>query len=270
MARITEFHVGHCTHPSCMALKGSGLARRCFPSRAYLIETRRGLILWDTGYAERFHAATAHGIYRLYAWVTPVSFAHHEALRGQLEARGIDADDIRTLVLSHFHADHFAGVRDFPRARLVCAQAGWHAVRGLSGLAAVRRAFVPSLLPNDVESRLDFVERHVSVTLPATLAPFTSAYDIDGSGELLAVALPGHAIGHIGAFVSTCDGWTLLASDAAWSAESYRELRGPSELSFLVQHDRRAYYQTLHRLNALYRSGGARIRLTHEAPGVQS
>ena len=63
MASITAFRVGHCTHPSCMVLKGSGLASRCFPSRAYLIETRAGLYLWDTGYAEHFRAATSKGVY---------------------------------------------------------------------------------------------------------------------------------------------------------------------------------------------------------------
>lgn len=67
MASITAFRVGHCTHPSCMVLKGSGLASRCFPSRAYLIATRAGLYLWDTGYAEHFRAATSKGVYRMYA-----------------------------------------------------------------------------------------------------------------------------------------------------------------------------------------------------------
>ena len=86
MARITAFRVGHCTHPSCMVLKGSGLASRCFPSRAYLIETRAGLYLWDTGYAEHFRAATSKGVYRMYAWVTPIFFDENESLQGQLRA----------------------------------------------------------------------------------------------------------------------------------------------------------------------------------------
>jgi glyoxylase-like metal-dependent hydrolase (beta-lactamase superfamily II) len=264
MARITAFRVGHCSHPSCMALKGSGLQSLCFPSRAYLIETRNGLYLWDTGYADHFRQATAGGINRLYAWVTPVSFEPRESLRGQLRDYGVDPDDIHTLLLSHFHADHIAGMRDFPRARLMCSQPGWDAVRRLSGVAALRQAFLPQLLPADVEARMGFVESRPATALPAQLQPFTAGRDVSGCGEIFVVDLPGHARGHIGAFVRGQQGWTLLASDAAWQAQSYQELRGPSELSFVIQHRRASYYETLRKLHALHLGGQAQIRLTHE------
>ena len=265
MAKVTAFRVGHCTHPSCMVLKGSGLQGRCFPSRAYLIETRQGLMLWDTGYADRFREATSRGIYRLYALITPVSFDAHESLQGQLNACGVQPGDIHTIVLSHFHADHMAGLRDFPRARLLASSAGWESVRKLSGFAAVRQAFVPALLPPDIEARLQFVEGIAQSGLPTVLAPFTSGRDITRGGEVFVVDLPGHAAGHLGAFVHGDQGWTLLASDAAWVAESYEQLRGPSELSFLVQHQRKAYYQTLHKLHALHSGSKVSIRLTHES-----
>lgn len=267
MARLHTFRVGHCTHPACMALKGAGLASRCFPSRAYLIETSHGPVLWDTGYAERFHAATSQGIYRLYPLITPVHFGPDEALVGQLKTLGLSAGDVRTVVMSHFHADHIAGIRDFPAARLLASGTGWAAVRGLSGLQAVRQAFVPALLPPDVEARLDFVEQLPRVVLPPECQPFTEGFDVTGSGEVLIVELPGHAVGHLGAFVREEGGWTLLASDAAWADESYRTLRGPSELSFLIQHNRAAYYRTLRQLHTLHQGGQVTIHLTHEAPG---
>jgi glyoxylase-like metal-dependent hydrolase (beta-lactamase superfamily II) len=248
-----------------MVLKGSGLQSQCFPSRAYLIETLQGLYLWDTGYSEHFRDATSTGAYRLYPLVTPVSFGAHDSLRGQLKAFGVQPDDIHTLVLSHFHADHIAGMRDFPNARLLSAAAGWEAVRKLSGLAAVRQAFVPGLIPADIEARLEFVEGKPAKALPAELAPFESGWDITGNGELMVVSLPGHVLGHLGAFVLGDQGWTLLASDAAWLAESYEQMRGPSELSFLIQHNRKAYYQTLGKLHALHKSGKVPIRLTHES-----
>lgn len=265
MAKLTTFRVGHCTHPSCMVLKGSGLASRCFPSRAYLVETRAGPVLWDTGYADRFREATSQGIYRLYSMVTPMYLGAHESLPGQLKALGIAPADIAMLVISHFHADHMAGLRDFPSARVLASAAGWQSVQGLSGFAAVRQAFVPSLMPDDMAARLEFAESFAEVSLPAALAPFTMGRDITGTGELFIVELPGHAAGHLGAFVLGDDGWTLLASDAGWAAESYQQLRGPSELTFLIQHQRAAYYDTLRKLHALHRGGGASIRLTHES-----
>ena len=263
MAKLTAFRVGHCSHPSCMVLKGSGMQSLCFPSRAYLIETARGLYLWDTGYADRFREATGKGVYRLYAWVTPVQFTPEESLHGQLRAHGVDPKDVDTLVLSHFHADHIAGMRDFPAARLLCSRPGWDAVRSLSGFGAVRQAFIPELVPPDIEARLGFVESVDASALPAALAPFTHGRQLAG-GEIMIVDLPGHAPGHIGAFVSTDQGWVLLASDAAWVAQSYQQLRGPSELSFIIQHDRSTYYDTLRKLHALHLGGQADIRLTHQ------
>lgn len=264
MARIKTFRVGHCTHPSCMVLKGSGFASRCFPSHAYLIETARGNYLWDTGYAEHFRTATAKGVYRLYAWLTPVYFDERESLTAQLRASGFGPNDIHAVVLSHFHADHVSGLRDLPKARVLCSLEGWNAVRRLSGFNAVRQGFVPELLPDDIESRLSFVESHAERALPAELAPFTHGWDLTGTGEIIVVNLPGHAAGHIGAFVAGDHGWTLLAGDAAWVGENYQQLRGPSELSFLIQHDRAAYYDTLNRLHRLHQSGTAQIRIAHE------
>jgi glyoxylase-like metal-dependent hydrolase (beta-lactamase superfamily II) len=266
MAKLHVFRVGHCTHPACMALKGAGLGSRCFPSRAYLIETRQGPVVWDTGYAERFHDATAQGIYRLYPLITPVYFDPQESLVNQLRTLGLAAHDVKTLVMSHFHADHIAGVRDFPSAQLLASGAGWSAVRGLHGLQAVRQAFIPALLPPDIEQRLSFVEGLPVVKLPPECLPFTEGFDVTGDGEMLIVALPGHAVGHLGAFVRQDSGWTLLASDAAWATDCYRSLRGPSELSFLIQHNRAAYYRTLHQLHMLHQAGHVRIELTHEEP----
>jgi glyoxylase-like metal-dependent hydrolase (beta-lactamase superfamily II) len=247
-----------------MVLKGSGFKSRCFPSRAYLIETRNGFLLWDTGYADHFRDATAKGVYRLYAMVTPVSLDAHESLQGQLRAFGVQPSEIDTLILSHFHGDHVAGMRDFPAARLLSSAAAWESVRRLSGFSAVREGFLPALLPPDIAERLTFVDSLPSAPLPGALQPFTHGRDVSGSGEVFVVDLPGHVAGHLGAFVLEEKGWTLLATDAAWVPESYQQLRGPSELTFLIQHNRAQYYETLGKLHALHRSGNASIRITHE------
>lgn len=167
MAKLTAFLVGHCTHPSCMVLKGSGLATRCYPSRAYLIGTRAGLLLWDTGYAERFMSETRKGVFRLYRAVAPVTFQPEHALAHRRSAGG--------------------------SASRPCA-------RPPGRVRAGRRWLDPA----GIGRRLD--------------------------------------------------------------PEAYIELRGPSELSFLIRDDRRAYYQTLASLHRLYRAGAARIELTHASP----
>lgn len=264
MARIHTFEVGYCTHPACVALRGAGLATRRFPARAYLLETRSGCYLWDTGYSDQFQAQ-AKGIYQAYGWVTPVHYQHkHEHLVRQLAARGLAPKDLRGVLISHFHADHVAGLSDYPDVPLYASAVAVNAIRGLTGLQALFKAFIPGLLPKDFESRLRLFEKSNAQLLPAILQPFLAGWPVDPLGEIFVVPLPGHAEGHVGAFVLTDYGWELLAADAAWAPEAYQELRGPSELSFIIQHNRKDYYATLNNLQALHRNAAARIHLSHE------
>lgn len=265
MAKLTTFEVGYCRHPGCMALKGAAWKSCRFPARAWLIEAKGRRWLWDTGYAEHFERYTRRGLSRFYALTTPVHFDPAEALVHQLAQQGLRPSDIQGLIVSHFHGDHIAGLRDFPNIPAICSAEAWQSTRGLTGFAALKRAFIPELIPNDFDHTLSFMEAFDTVALPPELAPFTHAYALPGSHrEVLLVPLPGHAAGHIGAFVQTQQGWTLLASDAAWSPTSYREPRGPSRLAHLIMDDTAAYYRTLDRLHQLHKGGQVNILLCHE------
>jgi glyoxylase-like metal-dependent hydrolase (beta-lactamase superfamily II) len=265
MATITVFEAGWCTHMACVALKGAGFARCRFPSRAYLIQTARGRWLWDTGYAQRFIDSTSSGIFALYGRITPVHFDARTAVAVQLREHGVRPSDLTAVVLSHFHGDHIAGLRDFAGVPTWLSGNGWNATRTLRGVSALRKGFVPALIPEDFESSVVPIEQFVLTALPSTLAPFAHGYAAPGAdGELFFVPLPGHAAGHIGAFVSTDDGWVLLAADAAWSPRSYRELRGPSRLAHIIMDNATDYHRTLGDLHQLDRAGHVKICLTHE------
>lgn len=265
MARITTFEAGYCTHIACMALKGAGWKVCKFPARSWLLSVGDQHWLWDTGYAEWFERATRQGVFHLYRRITPVHFDPREAMVAQLAAIGLRPGDLQAVLLSHFHGDHMAGLKDFPGTPIGCSQQGWLQTRHLQGVAALRQAFVPDLVPTDIDTRLRFFEQFPQVALDPVLQPFTQGYALPGSqGDIVLVPLPGHAAGHFGAFVRSETGWVLLASDAAWSPTSYQELRGPSALAQVVMDHPPAYYQTLHQLHQLWRSGGAEIRLSHE------
>ncbi|XBS70009.1 MBL fold metallo-hydrolase [Acerihabitans sp. KWT182] len=265
MASITSFKVGYCLHPGCMALKGAGWQVCKFPARAWLLETQGKRWLWDTGYADHFEYYTSRGIYRLYNKITPVCFNSGDALFRQLKRQGISTKDIQGLIISHFHGDHIAGLRDFRDVPSICSAIGWKKCRALRGLAALKRAFVPDLIPEDFEIGLRFMEHFERIALPAECAPFAQGFALpDSRHEIIMVPLPGHAFGHIGAFVQTDIGWVLLASDAAWSPVSYQRLQGPSRLAHWIMDDVTAYYHTLMRLHQLYLRGQTEIRLCHE------
>lgn len=265
MATITVFEAGSCTHMGCMALRGAGMAICRFPARAYLIENAAGRWLWDTGYASHFLDHTRDGLFAWYRRITPVQFDGSQAIAMQLRSRGVSVADLNAVILSHFHGDHIAGLRDLRGSPVWLLGRGWDATRCLRGIGALRKGFVPGLIPPDFEAACVPIESFECVALPASLAPFREAYQAPGAlGEILIVDLPGHAAGHVGAFIATDDGWVLLASDAAWSPVSYRERVGPSRIAHAVMDDPGAYYESLGKLHALYRADSARILLTHE------
>ncbi|MBP6345099.1 MAG: MBL fold metallo-hydrolase [Neisseriaceae bacterium] len=265
MATMTEFIAGHCTHAACMAVRGAGLQSCAFPAKTYLLSANQRHWLWDTGYAQHFMDATASGLFALYRRVTPVYFESSQAIVSQLRQRGIQARDLSGVILSHFHGDHIAGLKDFPDVPLIASGQGWAQTQYLRGWRALQKGFVPELMPSDAAQRLWPMESGEVVALPPELYPFTTGYAVPGSNkELILVDLPGHAAGHIGAFVCTDDGWHLLAADAAWDVANFREGRLPSPLTRLIMADHGQYVATLGQLRLLDAGGQVQIHLSHD------
>jgi len=240
-----------------MTRRGAHWKPARFPSGfALVVHRTHGPVLFDTGYAARFANATERFPERLYRWLTPVTLPAGRSAADQLNALGIAANVVRAVVVSHFHADHVAGLRDFPNASVVCSRAAWESVRGLGGLRAVRNGFLRALLPDDVERRLAFVdERPVVAAAIAGLQGFVPLHDLFGDGSAITVALPGHAVGQIGLFVpETPDGAMLLAADAAWSEEAYEDaLAPPPAITTRLLGETARYRSTLRSLARLRR-----------------
>ena len=265
MAKITLFKAGYCTHLACIAIRGAQAKTCQFPAQTALIEAHGRYWLWDTGYANHFFDATRIGVYALYPKVTPVYFDSNESMLAQLQAQGLRPQDLSGVILSHFHGDHIAGAKDFAKTPFICSNEGWRKMRPLKGISAVRKGYIPELLPPDFANQTQFIEQFLQIDLPVELAPFTQGYVLPNSQqEVIFVPLPGHAAGQIGAFVQTDDGWLLLAADAAWSKVNFQG-KPPSRLAHLLMDDTRAFYQTLEKLATLHRNG-VQIILSHEPP----
>lgn len=116
---------------------------------------------------------------RLYRSVTPVYFEGKDALVNQLANNGIKPTDINGIILSHFHGDHIAGLRDFPGLPIICSGDDWTKTRGLSGFSALKNAFVRGLIPEDFEQRTFFYESFEQVSLPAELQILCNGYTVN-------------------------------------------------------------------------------------------
>lgn len=231
---------GHTTAPEGAGIGGgSWFHRVMFQATAVLLQhPRLGPVLFDTSYAPRFLDETRRWPGILYGLVTPVKLSPLGSLVEQLAARGIAAKDVRHIFISHFHGDHVAGLRDFPQATFYSSETAWRAVESLRGFSAVRHGFLPGLLPEDFAQRVRFIE---------------PGGDVFGDGSARALALPGHATGQMGLWFRDDQGRdVLLAADACWLSEAYRQNRMPHAITRAL-HDWDAYANTLAKLHELHR-----------------
>jgi len=254
--KLSLLKIGYCRHPEAIVLRGGKWSPCEFPAICALIEhPTRGYMLYDTGYSAHFFEETQPFPYRLYRWITPVHLKTNETLIFQLQQRGITAAEIQTIFISHFHADHIAGLRDFPNAQFICLQSGFEAIKTRQGFSALLNAFVPGLLPHDFQARLQFVETTRPISLNTALAPFSYGYDIFSDGSLIAVELPGHASGQMGLILANEQGQThFLIADACWHSQAYQFNRPPHWLAHLITADKKAYLTTLQQLHRLYQN----------------
>lgn len=209
-------------------------------------------MLFDTGYSDAFFQATRPFPERLYRWLTPVELPPEQRLLDQLRQRGFEAHDVSHVFLSHLHADHMAGLGDFPRARVTVMRAEVDAMGNDSRIGRLRRGYLRTLLPPDFMTRLSYVEDARSVTLAASMRPFTEGFDLLDDGTLIAVPLPGHTPGQIGLLLTMADDLPVfLVADACWSLDAVKLGRPPSRIASMLFSNRREYLDTFEALRRL-------------------
>lgn len=268
MVELELVVAGHCIGPERLMRGRGGWRRVEFPSSVAVVRhPSGGVLLFDTGYAPRFAERTTRWPYRLYRMLLPVTCRPEDALLAQLATRRVPPRQVSTIVLSHLHGDHVAGLLDFPGSRIVLGPgalpAGW---RGRSAWANAAHGFVPGLLPADLERR----------TVPATTLPvrptglggrLRNGYDLTGDGEVMVLPLPGHTAGHLGMWLPGVgpDG-VLLAGDACWNRRAFTHGELPHPLVLRAMHDPGGYRGAIAELARLHRSRPGLIIVPSHCP----
>ena len=240
--RFFLLDTGYCTASEHIVISGGARRRiNCHSLVALLHHPEYGYFLWDTGYAPRMIDATRRLPFRLYRYATPLHLYDDLAVVNQLDRYNLRAEDIKHVILSHFHADHVAGLLDFPDATIVAHHSAYADFTARRGLNAVRRAYIPALVPSDFHSRARLLPHFTGPPLEGLGA----TYDLWGDESVRLVELPGHARGQIGMLVRSDEGMVFFVADACWLRRSVTEQRPPSPLTRLFVDDYRALRQTL-------------------------
>lgn len=256
--RLDLLTAGWTVHPAGVARRGAGRDPVRFPALVGVVQHPAGVVLFDTGYAPRVQEAVSHGIDRAYGALLPVHVTPTETAAAQLGARGIKADDVAFVVLSHLHADHVGGLKDFPRARVVVPPGSVASARSRRGLGRLRRGLLPALVPSDVGAACCAGAGHDVAPAPdrlldpaslprardADLAPLPTGRDLFGDGSLVVVPLPGHSAGHLGLLVRSTGRDVLLVGDAVWDLRTATHGELPHPVARVATADWRQYRGT--------------------------
>jgi len=226
---------GFCTQKAKFAEADAPFSKIIFPTTSAIIEhPKHGPVLFDTGYSPYFYEATKYFPEKIYALLTPVTTSDEETVAAKIKKLNYDPSDIRYIILSHFHADHIGGAKLFPNARFICRKNAYDSLKSRSRLSALASGFLPFLLPNNFEHRVDYIENMTSVATNNVYSVLGQTYDIFKDGSIQLVDLPGHATGQIGALIESDQGPLFLVADACWSERNYKENVLPHPLAHLI------------------------------------
>lgn len=242
--------VGYCSHPECMAARGSSFKNKKFPSLVGLIKHQKyGYILYDTGYSQEFFNETKRFPEKIYSLITPISYDKTDCLLSQLKNLKIYQEDISYIIISHFHADHVSGLNNFKKAKFVFFEQDLKNLISKNKIAQISNAFLNGLIPLNIWENKISIENLMKTNI--NLEMFQNAFDLFGDDSLKIINLPGHTNFQAGLYFSVQDKKYFFIADAAWSIDYLKEDRRPGFLANIFFNNKTQYYKTWDNLRLL-------------------
>ena len=214
-----------------------------------ILHPTMGWILYDTGYTTRFYDATENYPNKIYANATKVEVTEVDEVKNQLKKMGISPSDIKHIIITHFHADHIGGLKDFEEATFYCSKKAFKHLESTSAFWGFTKGILKDLIPSDFTNRLKFIE-DFSTKIPDE--NFEYKYDLWGDKSMFVYDLPGHARGQIGVLLETEKNTYFLIADACWNKKSYLYLTLPPQIVRIFIDSWKDFKETLFKINAFH------------------
>ena len=228
---------------------GSHIDIKFFALWGLIKHPTQGYILFDTGYTKRFFEATKRYPNKLYAKLTKVFLNEDDPVKEQLKKNNIDCNEIKHIIISHFHADHVGGLKDFENAQLHMSQVALDQVNKISKSLAFSKGILTDLIPLDLNERALIIEEH-AVQLKDPV--FNYKYDLFGDETIMVFNLGGHAAGQIGILLETEKAPYFLIADACWNINAIIEDKLPNPVVRLFFDSWKDYKQSIAKLKKFH------------------
>ena len=191
------------------------------PIYTWVIDHPEGIIVVDTGETSRSSDPDYYPHWHpYYRYALRMNVRPEDEIGPQLRGMGITQEDIKTLVLTHFHTDHAGGLHHFPDTEILASGLDHRLASGFGGRL---RGYLPHRWPEWFSPEPIAFEHEA-------FGPFEQSYKITQAGDVLIVPTPGHTPGHVSVVVNTEDVIFFLAGDTSYS-ESLLIKRTPDGVS---------------------------------------
>jgi len=224
MTKLELFSSGYCTGNRKHIHKGEHNEKLNFHATWALIKhVKLGNIVFDTGYTNRFYDVTKKFPFKLYKWATPVYHDDKQSCKNILQSKGIAINDIDHVIISHFHADHIGGIKDFPNSTKWFSKDAWEHFQSKTNWSGVVSAYLKPLVPNNL------IAKYPNQILSEIKWNNFKAWQWEE--DILFIDLPGHSRGQIGLFIKNTNfGDVFLLADASWTQDAIKNKKYPSKI----------------------------------------
>ena len=241
--KIRLYSCGYCVNQLSHVFRSYQKEIRKFPALSVLIEhDTYGNILYDTGYSPLIYQ---NGIVsKIYNTLNRTYVNENDTIITRLKYDNIDPGSINTIILSHAHPDHIAGLVYFQDYELI-------STAGVLNSLLTGNAF--DLVFKNMVPRQGVNYRAVKPYSGSTIFDgyFKKVYDIFGDGSLIGIDLSGHADGQMGLWIPEYS--LLLAADACWGKDLTKWVSKMRFIPKLIQDDYRKYAQCIRTLERFSR-----------------
>ena len=192
---------------------GLGLPRERWddvPIVAFLVEhPGAGVMLIDTGLHPSVAVDPKKNLGRLGSFsFRNMQMRPEQAVAAQLRERGLDAGEVKVVIMTHLHLDHASAVSEFPEPTFVFSTAEWEAAT----TQGQRHGYVRRQFDHAFDHRmLDFNGSNAD-----SYSSFGRSFDLLGDGSVRLVFTPGHTLGHLSVVLRLKEREALIAGDAIY------------------------------------------------------